>query len=50
MRPKDYMSLLAIKATSTILECVFKVHLIFGNEEFYFSTHKPTSFKLGPGM
>jgi hypothetical protein len=48
--PKNYTSPLAIKTTSTTLKWVSKVDFIFGNEEFYFSTHNPTSFKLGPGM
>jgi hypothetical protein len=39
-----------IKTTSTTLKWVSKVDLISRNEEFYFSTHNPTSFKLGPGM
>jgi hypothetical protein len=50
MRPKSYTSPLAIKTTSTTLKWVSKLDFIFGNEEFYFSTHNPTSFKLGPGM
>jgi hypothetical protein len=50
MQPKNYMSSLAIKSTSTTLKWVSKVDFIFGNEEFYFSTHNPTSFKLGPEM
>jgi hypothetical protein len=48
--PQNYTSPLAIKTTSTTLKWVSKVDFIFGNEEFYFSTHNPTSFKLGPGM
>jgi hypothetical protein len=39
-----------IKTRSTTLKWVYKVDFISGNEEFYFSTHNPTSFKLGPGM
>jgi hypothetical protein len=50
MRPKNYTSPFAIKTTSTTLKWVSKVDFIFGNEEFYFSTHNPTSFKLGLGM
>jgi hypothetical protein len=50
MQLKNYTSPLAIKTTSTTLKWVSKVDFIFGNEEFYFSTHNPTSFKLGPGM
>jgi hypothetical protein len=50
MRTKSYTYLLAIKTTSTTLKWVSKVDFIFGNEEFYFSTHNPTSFKLGLGM
>jgi formaldehyde-activating enzyme involved in methanogenesis len=50
MRPENYTSSLAIKTMSTTLKWVSKVDLVFGNEEFYFSTHKPTLFKLGPGM
>jgi hypothetical protein len=46
----NYMSSLAIKTTSTTLKWVSKVDFVFGNGEFYFSTHNPTSFKLGPGM
>jgi hypothetical protein len=50
MRPENYTSLLAIRSMSTTLKWVSKVDFIFGNEEFYFSTHNPTPFKLGPGM
>jgi hypothetical protein len=50
MQPKNYTSLLAIKTTSATLKWVSKVDFIFGNGEFYFSTHNPTSFKLVPGM
>jgi hypothetical protein len=50
MQMKSYTYLLAIKTTPTTLKCVSKVDFIFGNEEFYISTHNPTSFKLGPGM
>jgi hypothetical protein len=39
-----------IKTTYPTLKWVSKVDFIFGDEEFYFSTHNPTSFKLGPGM
>ena len=39
-----------IKTTSTNLKWVSKVDFILGNEEFYFSTHNPTLFKLVPGM
>jgi hypothetical protein len=39
-----------IKTTSTTPKWVSKVDFIFGNKKFYFSTHNPTSFKLGPGM
>jgi hypothetical protein len=38
-----------IKTMSKNLKWVYKVDFISGNEEFYFSTHNPTSFKLGPG-
>jgi hypothetical protein len=48
--PKNYTSPLAIKTTFTILKWVSKFDFIFGNKEFYFSAHNPTSFKLGPGM
>jgi hypothetical protein len=44
------MSPLAIKTTSTTLKWVSKVDFIFGNGEFFFSTHNPTSLKLEPGM
>ena len=50
MRPENYTSLLAIRTMSTTLKWVSKVDFLFGNEEFYFSTHNPTSFKLGPRM
>jgi hypothetical protein len=50
MQPKNYTSLPAIKTTSTTLKWVSKLDFIFGNGEFYFSTHNPTSFKVGPGM
>jgi hypothetical protein len=50
MLPKSYTSPLAIKTTSTTLKSVSKLDFIFGNGEFYFSAHNPTSFKLGPGM
>jgi hypothetical protein len=50
MRPKSYPSQLAIKTTSTTFKWVCKVDFIFGNREFSFSTHNPTSFKLGPEM
>jgi hypothetical protein len=50
MLPDNYTSLLAIKTMSTTLKWVSKGYFIFGNEEFYFSTHNPTPFKLGPGM
>jgi hypothetical protein len=39
-----------INTTSTTLKWISKVDFIFGREKFYFSTHNPTSFKLGPGM
>jgi hypothetical protein len=50
MMSMNYTSPLAIKTTSTTIKWGSKVHFIFGNKEFYFSTHNPTSFKLGPGM
>jgi hypothetical protein len=50
MQPKNYTSLLAIKIMSTTLKWVSKFYFIFGDEEYYFSTHNPTSFKLRPGM
>jgi hypothetical protein len=50
MWSKNYTSPLAIKTTSTNLKWVSKVDFIYGNGEFYFSTHNPTSFKLRPGM
>jgi hypothetical protein len=50
MRPKNYTSLVTIKITSTTLKWVSNVDFIFGNEEFYFSTHNPISFKLELGM
>jgi hypothetical protein len=50
MRCRNYTSPLAIKTTSTTLKRVSKVYLMFGNREFYFSTHNPTSFKLGRKM
>jgi hypothetical protein len=50
MWPENYTSLLAIKTTSRTLKWISKVDFIFGKIEFYFSTHNPTSFKLGPGM
>jgi hypothetical protein len=39
-----------IKTMSTALKWISKVDFIFGSKEFYFSTHNPTSFKVGPGM
>jgi hypothetical protein len=39
-----------IKTLSTTPKRVSQVDFIFGNEEFYFSTQNPTSFKLEPGM
>jgi hypothetical protein len=36
-----------IKTTSTNLKWVSKVDFTFGSKVFYFSTHNPTSFKLG---
>ena len=50
MWPEKDTSLLAINTTSTTLKWVSKFDFIFGNEKFYFSTHNPTSSKLGPGM
>ena len=50
MFPENYMSPLAIKTTSTTIKWVSKVDFVFGNKEYYFSTHNPTLFKLGPGM
>jgi hypothetical protein len=50
MRSENYTSPLTIKTTSRTLKWVSKVDFIFGNGEFYFSTHNPTLFKLGPGM
>jgi hypothetical protein len=50
MRPENYMSPLTIKTTSTTIKWVSKVDFIFGNEEFYFSNHNPTLFKLELGM
>jgi hypothetical protein len=49
MRPENYTSPLFIKTTSTTLKWVSKVDFIFGNEEFYFSTHNSTPFKVWPG-
>jgi hypothetical protein len=39
-----------MKTMSPNLKWVSIVDFIFGNKEFYFSTHNPTLFKLGPGM
>jgi len=39
-----------MKTMSKTLKWVSKVDFIFGNREFYYSTHNPTSFKLGAGM
>ena len=39
-----------IKTTYPTLKWVSKVNFISESGEFYFSTHNPTSFKLGPGM
>jgi len=50
MRPENYTSLLPIKTTSRTLEWVSKFDFIFGNKEFYISTHNPTFFKRAPGM
>jgi hypothetical protein len=50
MGPENYTSPLSIKTRSTTLKWVSKVDFIFGNEEFYFSTHNPTSLELGPEM
>jgi hypothetical protein len=50
MPHENYMSPLAIKTTPTTLKWVSKVDFIFGNEEFYFSTHNPGPFKLEHGM
>jgi hypothetical protein len=47
MLNENYTSPLPIKTLSTTLKWVDKFDFIFGNEEFYFSTHNPTSFKLG---
>jgi hypothetical protein len=47
MRSKNNTSLLAIKTKSTTLKWVSKVYFVFGNEEFYFSTHNPTSSNSG---
>jgi hypothetical protein len=43
--PKNYTSSLAIKTTCTNLKSVSKYDFIFGNEEFFFSTHISTSFE-----
>jgi hypothetical protein len=50
MLNENYTSPLTIKNSYTTLKMVSKVDFVFGNEEFYFSTHNPTSFKLGPRM
>jgi hypothetical protein len=50
MRPKSYTSPLEFKTTPKTLKWVSKVDFIFGNKEFYFSTHNPTLFRLGLGM
>jgi hypothetical protein len=49
MHPENYTFALAIQSTSTTLKLVYKVDFIFGNKEFFFSTHNPTLFKLGLG-
>jgi hypothetical protein len=49
-KPKNYNFPFVIKTTSTTLKWVSKFDFIFANEEFYFSTHNPTSLKLEPGM
>jgi hypothetical protein len=48
--PRTTLLELQIKTMSTTLKWVPKVDFICGNEEFYFSTHNPTSFKFEPGM
>jgi hypothetical protein len=46
--PKNHTSSLAIKTMSETLKWVSKYDSIFGSKELFFSTHNPTSFKLGP--